>query len=247
MNYRYVFQIFGVLLYKSEYSMKVRESTLSIPKVHDRAQVFISCALNEKFASPKYVGVIERWSNQKLTIPKLQCSSNISLFILVENMGRVNYGPYIYDNKGILSDVILDGVVLHQWKMFPIDFGNVSKLSPPNAIMQVVDSRNDTLSAYRSNSGIPRFFEGRFTIDPTEKVNDTFISLHGWNKGIVFINNFSLGRFWTLVGPQCTLYVPAPILKHGENIVVIFELHAPNPQFAVTFVEQPDFSCGSEL
>lgn len=47
--------------------------------------------------------------------------------------------------QGILSDVILDSVVLHQWKMFPIDFGRVSKLSPPNAIMQVADSRNDTL------------------------------------------------------------------------------------------------------
>lgn len=30
------------------------------------------------------------------------------------------------------------------------------------------------------------------------------------------VNGFNLGRYWN-VGPQRTLYVPAPVLKRGEN------------------------------
>lgn len=108
----------------------------------------------------------------------------------------------------------------------------------------------------------PGFYEGHFYIDPTNEVRDTFISFRGWSKGIAFVNNFNIGRFWPVImwifcykklnmflillcsltvlphfsflsflhknvniylqsfGPQCTLYVPAPILQHGANVVV---------------------------
>ncbi|KAL4589409.1 hypothetical protein LXL04_002316 [Taraxacum kok-saghyz] len=36
-------QMFGFLLYTSEYTAKGKGSTLSIPKVHDRAQVYVTC------------------------------------------------------------------------------------------------------------------------------------------------------------------------------------------------------------
>ena len=45
-----------------------------------------------------------------------------------------------------------------------------------------------------------------------------FYYLQGWKKGIVVINGFNLGRYWS-IGPQKTLYVPAPVLKKGENQV----------------------------
>ena len=38
------------------------------------------------------------------------------------------------------------------------------------------------------------------------------------------INGFNLGRYWN-IGPQKTLYVPAPLLKKGANEVIVFELH----------------------
>jgi beta-galactosidase len=46
--------------------------------------------------------------------------------------------------------------------------------------------------------------------------------MHGWGKGIVFINGINLGRYWK-VGPQQTLYLPGCWLKNGKNEVVIFE------------------------
>ncbi|XP_077210124.1 beta-galactosidase 17 [Tasmannia lanceolata] len=244
-------QMFGFLLYASEYSGKGNASILFIPKIHDRAQVFVSCMPVDNGGNPTYVGIIERWSNRALTLPNLNCVSNISLFVLVENLGRVNYGQYLHDRKGILSSVLLDGTILRRWKMFPISFDSLNKLSKPNPIMRVAVSRAAKMFEKSDHAQItsiePGFYRGHFIIDPVNQVKDTFISFSGWNKGIAFINNFNIGRFWTAVGPQCNLYIPAPILKHGENVVVIFELEASNPELVVNFVDRPDFTCGSNL
>ncbi|KAF5192757.1 Beta-galactosidase [Thalictrum thalictroides] len=238
-------QMFGLLLYVSEYSAK-EKGILSIPKVHDRAQVFISCTSEDYRRNPVYVGTIERWSNLALEIPRIACVSNIRLSVLVENMGRLNYGSYIYDRKGILSDVILDGKVLYGWKMLPISLQNLNNISKVNPIAQFSDfvvAKSFSLIT----STMPGFYKGSFKIDTINQVNDTYLSFNGWSKGIAFVNDFNLGRFWPLRGPQCNLYVPAPILRQGENIVVILELETPNIELVVSSVDQPDYTCGSEL
>uniref|UniRef100_A0ACD5U0X7 Uncharacterized protein n=1 Tax=Avena sativa TaxID=4498 RepID=A0ACD5U0X7_AVESA len=250
-------QMFGFLLYFSEYQGRGPSNILSIPKVHDRAQVFVSCS-NDGIRNRRYAGIIERWSNKPLQIPSLSCSSNTSLYILVENMGRVNYGPYIFDQKGILSSVEIDGITLRHWKMYPLSFdapGNLPKFQP---IQQITNARNCEvpIHAYSQNklrassfyrNGIsegPEFYEGHFHIDSDSAAKDTFISFRGWNKGVAFVNNFNIGRFWPAMGPQCALYVPAPILRAGDNVVVIFELHSPNREHTINLVEDPDFTCG---
>ncbi|KAG9455716.1 hypothetical protein H6P81_000224 [Aristolochia fimbriata] len=233
-------QMFGFILYITEYSATKNVSILSIPKVHDRAQVFISCTSVDSGNIPTFVGIIERWSNRKLTLPDIKCVSNTKLFILVENMGRVNYGPYLHDIKGILSTVSVDGIVLKQWKMLPISFQNMKNLLNVNPIQQVAESRAEI-----SREG-PQFYMGQFSIDPTNQVKDTFLSFRGWSKGIAFVNNFNVGRFWPLVGPQCDLYIPAPILNQGENVVVVLELDDPHPELVLKFVDKRDFTCGAK-
>ena len=37
---------------------------------------------------------------------------------------------------------------------------------------------------------------------------------------MVFVNGFNLGRYWK-VGPQNTLYLPAPLLHEGTNEVIV--------------------------
>ncbi|EMS49254.1 Beta-galactosidase 8 [Triticum urartu] len=176
-------QMFGFLLYVSEYQGKGPYSILSIPKV--------------------------------------------------ENMGRVNYGPYIFDQKGILSTVEIDGVTLHHWKMYPLSFNLLENLSKFQPIQQITDARASKVSSHggsqnklrdlsfylNGKSEEPEFYEGHFHIDSNSTVKDTFISFRGWNKGVAFVNNFNIGRFWPVTGPQCALYVPAPILRSGDNIV----------------------------
>ncbi|CAN6359341.1 unnamed protein product [Urochloa humidicola] len=247
-------QMFGFLLYMSEYQGKIPSSILSIPKVHDRAQVFLSCS-TDGIRSPRYAGVIERWSSKTLQLPNLRCSSNTSLYVLVENMGRVNYGSYIFDRKGILSPIQIDGITLRHWKMYPLTFNSLDNLPKLQLVTQMPDAWASKVpvihghsekklqeSSFYSNA--PEFYEGHFHINSESEIKDTFISFRGWNKGVAFVNNFNIGRFWPARGPQCALYVPAPILKPGDNIIVIFELHGPNPEVTVNLVTDPDFTCG---
>ncbi|XP_057978468.1 beta-galactosidase 17 isoform X2 [Malania oleifera] len=239
-------QMFGFLLYITGYTAMDSISTLFIPKVHDRAQVFLSWTENNG-GRPTYVGTIERWSNQTVRLPNVQCGSNVSMFILVENMGRVNYGKHMFDRKGILSSVYLDGNKLHGWKMVSIPLHNLNEAQKRNPIISLVHSGFVEVPAHETLRGDiseePAFYAGHFVVDETSQVKDTFMSFSGWGKGIAFVNEFNIGRFWPSHGPQCNLYVPAPVLQHGEN--VILELESPNPELVVSSVDQPDFTCGS--
>jgi beta-galactosidase len=57
-----------------------------------------------------------------------------------------------------------------------------------------------------------------------DHVGDGFLAFPGWEKGFVWINGFLLGRYWA-VGPQRTLYAPAPLWRLGENELILLELH----------------------
>ena len=37
--------------------------------------------------------------------------------------------------------------------------------------------------------------------------NDTFLKLDGWTKGVAFVNEFNLGRYWPVMGPQVMIKV----------------------------------------
>ncbi|KAK4781138.1 hypothetical protein SAY87_017244 [Trapa incisa] len=243
-------QMFGFLLYVSEYGAADDGGILSIPKVHDRGQVFISC--KSQVGRPLYVGTIERWSTQKLHLPVTKCPSRIFLYVLVENMGRINYGKYIFDPKGILSSVYLNERALHGWKMVSFPLHNLDEIPKTNHIIRSGSSRSIKFSSDgkpdRNSENItrlPAFYTGNLHIDEADQVKDTFISFRGWGKGVAFINDFNLGRYWPLVGPQCNLYVPAPVLRQGDNVVVVLELETPHPELLLQSVDHPDFTCGS--
>lgn len=242
-------QMFGFLLYATKVAREEDGSILSIAKVHDRAQVFISCSSEDYGGRLIFVGTIERWSNQALGLPKINCPSNLSLYILVENMGRVNYGQYIFDRKGILSSVYLNGRILQHWKMTSIPLNNLNDIAKINPIIQVAspDIQEDLAlrKAQENVSKEPAFYAGHFSIDKEEHVQDTFLSFRGWGKGVAFVNDFNIGRYWPGRGPQCNLYVPAPVLKRGENVLVLLELESPHPELVMHSVKQPDFTCGS--
>jgi len=52
---------------------------------------------------------------------------------------------------------------------------------------------------------------------------DTFLDAHDLHKGELWVNGRALGRFWN-IGPQRTLYLPAPFAKQGMNSVVALDL-----------------------
>lgn len=140
---------------------------------------------------------------------QLDYNESVEICIFVENMGRINYGPLLWDEKGIVGGVRLGQQYHFGWEMYSLPFDNINKID-----YGVVD-----------NKSFPMFLKGNLYIEDTPA--DTYLYLDGFIKGVAYINGFNLGRYWN-VGPQRSLYVPAPILKQGDNEVVIFELEGYN-------------------
>ena len=127
-----------------------------------------------------------------------------SLDILVENMGRVNYSWKLeHQRKGIDGGVIINGHQHFGWTMTCLDETAMAALAPAG-------------EAPVAGPGVHRL---TFRVDAPA---DTFLALPGWGKGVVFLNGFTLGRFWE-IGPQKRLYIPAPLLRAGENDLLIVE------------------------
>ncbi|MCH1624157.1 glycoside hydrolase family 35 protein [Ferdinandcohnia quinoae] len=202
-------QNYGFILYRTFIKGPIDEHPLTIQDVRDRALVFIN---------GDYKGTIDRWKNNTISfnVPR----DGVQLDILVENMGRINYGPKLRDYKGITEGVRLERQFLFDWTIFPLPLEDLSRLS---------------FEDIEGNSCVgPAFYKGEFEVD---EVADTFIELPNWTKGVVYINGFNLGRYWE-VGPQETLYVPGPLLKKGKNEIVVFELHA-NKEPVISFIDTP--------
>ncbi|MNI09558.1 Beta-galactosidase precursor [compost metagenome] len=205
-------QSYGFIVYSTHVSGPRSGEALHLQEVHDRAQVFLDGV---------YQGTVERWDPRPLPldIPV----GGAKLDILVENMGRVNYGSQLMDYKGITAGVRMNNQFLFDWTMYPLP------------LEQTTSIPFEPISESKESSDRPTFYKGEFTVD--EK-GDTFIRLDGWSKGVVWINGFNLGRYWEK-GPQRTLYVPAPLLRQGLNEIIVFELHhTENPVIELT--DAPD-------
>jgi beta-galactosidase len=129
------------------------------------------------------------------------------LDILVENMGRINFGARLVDDrKGIFGNVTLNGTELTGWETYSLPMNDLSALK----------------FSRRPASG-PSFYRASFNLN---FVGDTFFDMTSWEKGHVWVNGHHLGRFWK-IGPQQTLYVPATWLKRGRNEVVVLDVGTP--------------------
>ena len=152
--------------------------------------------VNDKLAGVLYV------NDDELKI-NISAKKGDSLAILCENMGRANFGPKMMRKKGIAGRCLLDGKIHFNWDVYTLNMENLDKLQFTGDF-----------------DGEPsRFYKGNFEVSG---VADTFLKLDTFTKGFVVINGFNIGRYWE-IGPQKTLYVPASILKDGENEIVIFE------------------------
>ena len=81
------------------------------------------------------------------------------------------------------------------------------------------------------------FLRGVLNIEGEPK--DTFIRLDGFHHGFVTVNGFNLGRYYNDAGPQKTLYCPAPMLKTGENEILVFETDSSDRN-VIEFVDVPE-------
>jgi beta-galactosidase len=210
-------QAFGFALYRKKLQ-GYRGGVLDIKDVHDYATVFVG---------EQYVGGVSRafmpehraqplnvMHHAPLALPPVASppDSAVSLDILVEGMGRVNYGHAMLDRKGILEPVTLEDAgdssdTLTGWEVFllPMDTAFIANLR--------------TVCANPRKAGL--FFKATLSLDT---IGDTYLDMRNWTKGVVWVNGHNLGRYWN-IGPQKRLYCPAPWLRLGDNEVIIFDLH----------------------
>lgn len=128
------------------------------------------------------------------------------LDLLVENLGRVNYGPRIPDQrKGIVGNVTVGDNTLQNWEMYPLPLEDTSS------------AKRHGKAPEPSTDSAPIFYTGSFE---AQKPGDTFIELPGWVKGQLWVNGVNLGRYWT-IGPQQTLYLPGVYMKEKNEVVVL--------------------------
>lgn len=201
-------QGYGYIAYTTMLTRNYNGEILFFESLGDRAQIYV----NKKLVGILYV------NDDKLELP-ITAVKGDKLTILVENMGRANFGPKMMRKKGIAGRCLLGENKIHfNWYVYPLPMNNLDKVRYGEKIEEP-----------------SRFYKGKFTVD---EPCDTFLSTDNFTKGFVTLNGFNLGRYWE-VGPQKTLYVPASLLKKGENELVIFESDGIKGEAEVEFVDVP--------
>ena len=229
--------------------LSAAQSTLTLD-AHDFAQVFID---------GKYMGKIDRVKNEKtLTLPAIKQGQELQ--ILVEGMGRINFGRAIKDFKGIIGKpTITTSLRSH---LGGVDKTDITYTPSQWECVRIPDDYEVAVQAFKWQKGelkghepttheslnqpvIGRGFRIAKESDELifgrgyyrgyfdlKKVGDTFLNFETWGKGQVWVNGHAMGRIWS-IGPQQTLYVPGCWLKKGKNEVIVLDI--VGPEQAVTW------------
>jgi Beta-galactosidase len=190
-------QDYGFILYRTVLP-DYKKGKLTVTDIHDYATVFLN---------GEYAGTLDRRAGiNSLDLPESKVQ-NPQLEILVEGMGRINYGKNIIDRKGITEKVTIDGNTILNWKIYnlPMDSKFIYHLRSSGKVL--------------NKPGI--FFRGTISFISSA---DTYLDMSSYRKGIVWVNGHNLGRYWD-IGPQKRLYCPATFFKQGLNEIIIFDLH----------------------
>ncbi len=185
----------GLVLHTAYPTIPAGDHTLTLTDVRDRAVVL---------ADGVVVGVA---TASQPTLPVRGTGAAVRLEVLVENLGRVNYGPGVGAHKGLLGPVLVDRRIVYGWESTPVPLQDWTTAQLGTALAA-------------GSPGTTGFATATFTVATPA---DTFLALPGSGHGLVWINGFLLGRHWE-IGPQLTLYCPAPLLHPGENTVTVLEL-----------------------
>lgn len=208
----YYGQNFGMIYYKTVLKGEYGLSIASVSDVHDIAYAYVNGKKQKTFDRRKN-GIIKKiLGKDGIVIPAFNGECEIS--VLVDAMGRVNYGSELYDRKGI-DGISIGNQQIMGYEVYTLPLDNLEKLD-----------------FSLEEKECPSFLKGTFK---TNSKADCFVHLDGFTKGSVWINGFNLGRFWK-IGPQKSLYLPGVLLKENEeNEIIVLELEKyKNPTITIT-------------
>lgn len=204
-------QNYGYHLYRTTVERDSAKERFRVIDGRDRLQFFV----NEELIETQYQAEI----GQDINVELYQEINQVD--ILIENMGRVNYGHKLLadtQKKGIRTGVMADLHFISDWQQFNLQLDDVNKVNYSGSWVE----------------NQPSFYQFEFELKDTK---DTFIDMTHFGKGVVFVNNINIGRFWN-VGPILTLFVPHGILNEGKNEIVIFETEGIHSD-ELKLVDQP--------
>ena len=163
------------------------------------------------YVNQQRVGLIDATYTGPHVVKSLSLKVNDTLDLLVENLGRVNFGGLIPDQrKGIVGDVKIGSTALHGVNQYPLPCDHPFDFTGSSALSNI------------SPSDPPIWYGATFDMG-TDNPSDTFLSLPGWIKGVVYVNGWNLGRYW-ITGPQQSLYLPGVYLQKTDNVVTVLNL-----------------------
>ena len=207
-------QSYGYLLYRTEASWDADEEKIRVIDGRDRMQLFV----DGKLMATQYQTEI----GQDIFVAGEKKATH-RIDVLMENMGRVNYGhKFLADTqrKGIRTGVCKDLHFLLNWQQYPLSFENTENI--------------DFSKGWQQEQ--PAFYAFDFEM---KALKDTYLDLSGFGKGLAFVNGVNIGRFWN-VGPTLSLYIPHSLLKEGHNRIIIFETEGEYEE-SINLVNQPTF------
>ena len=191
-------QSYGYILYRTELTSEREIRNIQLVGAGDRAKIYLDgeCILT------LYDRELGSAHTFETPVP---VRHGAKLDILVENMGRVNYSYKIENQrKGIDQAVVINNHQHYGWDIVCMDEDAMRYLP---------------MDGEAAVKGKPGVYELTFHV---EEPADTFLALPECGKGTVFLNGFTLGRFWE-IGPQKRLYIPAPLMKLAKNTLRIVE------------------------
>ena len=207
-------QGWGSILYRTTLPELKKPAKLHIAGGHDYLQIYVD---------GKYIGNLDRRNGDKdLVLPS--CRKGAQLDILVEAMGRINFGRAIKDFKGIEGTVDLtidiDGndytAQLKNWKNYLLP--DTYEFMKKQAYKPLTD-----VKPLKNGDRVPGYYKAQFTVN---KIGDTFLNFETFGKGLVYVNGHGLGRIWE-IGPQQTLFCPGCWLKKGKNEIIVLDIVGP--------------------
>lgn len=176
------------------------------------------------FLNRRGIGTLSRDNHDRtLVLPE---DARGTLEILVEDQGRVDYGPRLGEAKGLIGEARINGGPVLEWELLPLELGDIGPVAEhfPRSSPRPLPLLAGPVFAY-AGFDLP-------------EVTDLFLDISGWGKGVVWVNGFCLGRYWSRA-PQRTLYIPGPLLRSSSNEVIVLELQAAISP-VVSFVSAPD-------
>ena len=198
-------QGYGYIVYETTMFVSSKGAAVILPEVHDIAHVYVD---------GEYRKTILRHDSDKTVVIEGRGERRVA--VLVENMGRLNFGARLIDRKGLIGDIVLhDYEYDAKPKVFGFDIYSIE-----------LDSLPDSYCG-KAVKNAPAFYKYEFE---AEEVADTILHVKGFTRGVAFINGFNLGRHWTIENFPNMLFIPAPLLKKGKNEIVVFDVLATDSE-----------------